>query len=73
MLGTAVKYVPGIIIGGAVTHDCGTKRSIGYFLEPLLALCPFGKTNAKITLNGITNDDQDLSVCTSPPHNAGFW
>ena len=27
--GTALKFKPGIIIGGDITHDCGTSRSIG--------------------------------------------
>lgn len=60
--GTAVKYTPGIIVGGTITHDCGPSRAIGYFLEPLLCMSPFAKTNSKITLNGITNDDTDVSV-----------
>jgi RNA 3'-terminal phosphate cyclase-like protein len=52
-------------VGGTITHDCGTSRAIGYFLEPLLCLCPFAKVNSKITLNGITNDDIDVSVSNS--------
>ena len=34
--GTALRYRPGIIVGGErLTHDCGTSRAIGYFVEPL--------------------------------------
>ena len=61
--GTIVRFKPGTITGGrALTHDCGTSRSIGYFLEDLLYLAPFAKKPVQITLTGITNDDLDLSV-----------
>jgi len=60
--GTQVIYKPGFIIGGNLTHDCGTSRSIGYFLESLICLALFGKNPLNITLNGITNDETDLSV-----------
>ncbi|KAF9577594.1 hypothetical protein BGW38_007100 [Lunasporangiospora selenospora] len=62
--GTSIVYKPGVIIGGKVYHDCGTARAIGYFLEPLVALAPFAKSPMNITLNGITNDNVDLSVDT---------
>jgi RNA 3'-terminal phosphate cyclase len=35
---------------------------ISYFLEPLLMLSLFGKANLKVLLNGITNEDSDISV-----------
>jgi RNA 3'-terminal phosphate cyclase-like protein len=62
--GTAVYYKPGFILGGRVQHDCGKERSIGYFLEALVCLAPFGKEPLKATLTGITNssDGLDLSV-----------
>jgi RNA 3'-terminal phosphate cyclase-like protein len=60
--GTSIVYKPGVIIGGKVAHDCGTSRAIGYFLEPLIALGPFAKTPMNVTLNGITNDNVDISV-----------
>lgn len=62
--GTSIVYKPGVIIGGKVSHDCGTSRAIGYFLEPLIALGPFSKNPMNITLNGITNDNVDISVST---------
>jgi RNA 3'-terminal phosphate cyclase-like protein len=62
--GTAMRYRPGIITGGAVVHDCGTSRAIGYFLQPLLALAPFAKQPFALTLRGITNDDRDVGVDT---------
>lgn len=41
--GTSLKYKPGFIVGGDITHDCGKRRGIGYFLEPLVILGLFGR------------------------------
>eukprot|EP01112_Ceratiomyxa_fruticulosa_P012093 TRINITY_DN3332_c0_g2_i1.p1 TRINITY_DN3332_c0_g2~~TRINITY_DN3332_c0_g2_i1.p1 ORF type:complete len:422 (-),score=68.49 TRINITY_DN3332_c0_g2_i1:38-1120(-) len=60
--GTAIKYIPGLIVGGSLSHECGLSRSIGYFLEALLCLAPFGKYPLDAILTGITNDDQDLTI-----------
>ncbi|KAH9622244.1 hypothetical protein KSS87_021327 [Heliosperma pusillum] len=61
--GTALKYKPGIIMGGKyLEHDCGLSRSLGYFLEPLIVLCLFAKRHTQIKLQGITNDAMDPSV-----------
>ncbi|KND04309.1 18S rRNA biogenesis protein RCL1 [Spizellomyces punctatus DAOM BR117] len=60
--GTTVVYRPGVIIGGKVHHDCPPSRAIGYFLEPMIALGPFGKYPLQLTLTGITNDNVDVSV-----------
>lgn len=60
--GTKLKYTPGFIVGGRIEHDCGTKRSIGWFLEAVVALAPFGKLPLHLTLRGITNDNVDMSV-----------
>eukprot|EP01116_Phalansterium_solitarium_P009972 TRINITY_DN24310_c0_g1_i1.p1 TRINITY_DN24310_c0_g1~~TRINITY_DN24310_c0_g1_i1.p1 ORF type:complete len:360 (+),score=113.93 TRINITY_DN24310_c0_g1_i1:101-1180(+) len=60
--GTRIAYKPGIILGGTFTHDCGTSRSMGYFLEPLIFLAPFGKSDMVATLSGISNEQQDPSV-----------
>ncbi|KAH9329493.1 hypothetical protein KI387_001601 [Taxus chinensis] len=63
--GTKLRYKPGVLVGGKyLAHDCGTARSIGYFLEPLIILGLFGKTPLSITLKGITNDDKDPCVDT---------
>lgn len=52
--GTKLKYKPGIVMGGRhLVHDCGTSRSIGYFLEPLIVLGLFGKKPLTIRLRGI--------------------
>ncbi|PKI85843.1 hypothetical protein MVES1_000656 [Malassezia vespertilionis] len=62
--GTAVYYKPGIIFGGPVTHDCGTSRGIGYFLEWLVLLAPFAKQELALTLRGITTGTGDMGVDT---------
>ncbi|KAG8178336.1 hypothetical protein JTE90_029290 [Oedothorax gibbosus] len=62
ILGTVLKYAPGLLLGGKLQHDCGTERAIGYFLEPLLCFAPFCKKPLHITLKGITNDSVDPSV-----------
>ncbi|KAN0008839.1 hypothetical protein ACTFIU_009505 [Dictyostelium citrinum] len=63
--GTQITYIPGIIIGGkGITHECGTVRGIGYFVEALICLGPFAKAPLDITLNGITNNDIDLTIDT---------
>ncbi|KAL1538658.1 putative RNA 3'-terminal phosphate cyclase-like protein [Salvia divinorum] len=63
--GTKFKYKPGIVAGGGIlVHDCGTLRSIGYFLEPLIVLGLFGKKPLTIKLTGVTNDSKDPSVDT---------
>lgn len=61
--GTSVLFKPGFFSGGKnIEHDCGVGRSIGYYLEPVIALAPFGKAPLKLTLTGITNSPQDPSV-----------
>eukprot|EP00246_Nothoceros_aenigmaticus_P007369 TRINITY_DN21114_c0_g1_i1.p1 TRINITY_DN21114_c0_g1~~TRINITY_DN21114_c0_g1_i1.p1 ORF type:complete len:340 (+),score=40.22 TRINITY_DN21114_c0_g1_i1:53-1021(+) len=63
--GTKLKYKPGIIVGGrGLVHDCGTTRSIGYYLEPLIVLGLFAKSPLHITLKGVTNDWRDPCVDT---------
>lgn len=63
-LGTSILYRPGAIEGGRIEHDCGTDRSISYFLEPMVALAPFSKKPFVLILQGITTDHIDPSVRT---------
>ncbi len=61
--GTVLRYTPGTIVcGRGITHDCGTSRSLGWFLEGICLLAPFGKKQLGLTLLGITNDTKDPSV-----------
>ncbi|GAA5919218.1 hypothetical protein JCM6882_002781 [Rhodosporidiobolus microsporus] len=74
--GTSLLFHPGTIQGGSVTHQCPNERGLGWFLEPLLALAPFGKKDLILTLRGITTDGRDASVDTirtsGLPHLAMF-
>eukprot|EP00794_Sanderia_malayensis_P008069 gene8069-8932_t len=60
--GTSLMYKPGLLLGGAVEHDCSCQRSIGYYLEAVILLAPFCKKPLNLTLRGITNDQNDPSV-----------
>ncbi|KAJ9071636.1 hypothetical protein DSO57_1036525 [Entomophthora muscae] len=61
--GTSIVYRPGVIVGGKIEHDCGPSgRSIGYFLEAIIPLAPFSKLPFQISLQGVTNDNADISV-----------
>lgn len=62
--GTSVYFQPGIVYGGPVTHDCGVKRGMGYFLEWLVVLAPFAKKELALTLRGVTNGLGDMGVDT---------
>jgi len=60
--GTSLRYVPGVLQGGVLEHDCGLARGIGWFVEGVLPLLPFCKKATSITFTGITSDDVDLGV-----------
>lgn len=60
--GTTILYKPGIIYGGEVQFRCPMSRTIGYYLEMMLALAPFAKFPFQLTLFGITNGFEDPSV-----------
>lgn len=60
--GTSMRYKPGLLIGGKVSHECSLTRSIGWYIEGLLALAPHCKNTLQLELTGITNDSYDLSV-----------
>lgn len=74
--GTSLLFHPGTISGGSVIHNCDLGRSIGWYLEPLLAIAPFGKKELSLTLRGLTTDGRDASVDTirtsGLPHLAMF-
>jgi RNA 3'-terminal phosphate cyclase-like protein len=71
--GTQLRFVPGVLTGGEITHHCPTageadhadnnadtiltaaSRSIGWFLEGILPLAPFGKESLHLHLTGITD------------------
>ena len=54
--GTQLRFVPGVLVGGLVNlHKCPTTKSIGWFLEGILPLAPFGKEPLEIFFEGITD------------------
>jgi len=60
--GTRLRFRPGVLLGGSLTHDCPTNRGLGYWIEPLLMLGPFCKAPLRIVLTGVTNEALDVSV-----------
>ena len=61
--GTTLLLHPGLLPGGSYTHTCPLTRPIGYFLETLLTLAPFGKRPLDVKLEGITGEEgKDMSV-----------
>lgn len=62
--GTILRYKPGLLLGGRISHDCSCSRSIGWFLEGILPMAPFCKSNLMLHLTGVTNDALDFSVDT---------
>ncbi|SCV67296.1 BQ2448_5942 [Microbotryum intermedium] len=62
--GTSMLFHPGTLSGGSFTHQCSMERSIGWYLEPLLAIAPFGKSELRLDLKGTTTDGRDVSVDT---------
>ncbi len=53
--GTQLRFKPGVLIGGDVEHSCPPSKSVGWFLEGILALAPFGKDDLHLTLDGTTD------------------
>ncbi|XP_059139892.1 RNA 3'-terminal phosphate cyclase-like protein, partial [Physella acuta] len=60
--GTQIIYRPGLLLGGAIDHDCHPSRPIGYYLEMLMCLAPFTKEPVRAVLRGVTSDKDDPSV-----------
>ena len=55
--GTQLRFQPGVLIGSdmdTIQHECPTSRGIGWFLEGILPLAPFGKEPLRITFTGVT-------------------
>ncbi|XP_069700303.1 RNA 3'-terminal phosphate cyclase-like protein [Periplaneta americana] len=60
--GTLLYYQPGLLYGGTMEHECCKLRSIGYYLDVLIALGPFCKKALNLTLKGVTNNQNDPTV-----------
>ncbi|EGB05841.1 hypothetical protein AURANDRAFT_30084 [Aureococcus anophagefferens] len=56
--GTTLRYAPGFLAGGSVEHDCSRSgRAVGWFLDAVLPLAPFGAAALELTLLGATCGD----------------
>ena len=53
--GTQLRFQPGVLLGGDISHSCPDSRSIGWFLEGILPLAPFGKEPLAMFFTGITD------------------
>jgi RNA 3'-terminal phosphate cyclase-like protein len=60
--GTSLLYVPGLLDGGAIQHECCIEKGIGYYLDVLVALGPFCKNALDVKLTGVTNSIDSPSV-----------
>lgn len=60
--GTSFLFHPGVIAGGTVVHQCPVSHGVGWFLEPMLMLGPWGKKDLQLTLKGVTTDARNASV-----------
>ena len=70
--GTKLRFKPGILTGGRLQHNCGTSRSMGWYIEGILPLAIFCKEMVQMSLQGVTNDQTDLSAIVSLFSNA-IW
>ena len=62
--GTVLRFSPGLLIGGNISHDCGLSRGIGWFVEALLPLAAFCQRPLSLSLTGVTHHPLDLSADT---------
>ena len=60
----AVLFVPGVVVGGALTHTLPPSRGAGYFVEACLLLGPFGRKPLEATLLGPTQHRLDPAAST---------
>ncbi|KAI9589656.1 probable RNA 3'-terminal phosphate cyclase-like protein [Glossina fuscipes] len=60
--GTAIMFMPGLLHGGQIDHECCVQRGIGYYLDVLIALGPFCKFPLNVKLSGVTESSDSPSV-----------
>mmetsp|Transcript_4571 Transcript_4571/g.11776 ORF Transcript_4571/g.11776 Transcript_4571/m.11776 type:complete len:410 (-) Transcript_4571:153-1382(-) len=66
--GTQLRFKPGTLVGADdLFHECPPSRSIGWFLEGILPLAPFGKDSLRVTFSGITD-----GLCEIDP-SVDYW
>ncbi len=65
--GTVLKFTPGVITnnyGDMIEFPCDNSRCLTYYLEGIVPIAMYGKESLNITLTGVTNDTNDISVDT---------
>lgn len=65
--GTSLKFYPGVITnnyGEQIEINCDNSRCLTYYLEGLIPVSLYGKESLHIILNGITNNEMDISCDT---------
>jgi RNA 3'-terminal phosphate cyclase-like protein len=60
--GTALKFKPGMLMGGEINHTVPNSRSVVYILETASILAPFCKNPLKLRLKGVTHNDLEIST-----------
>lgn len=69
--GTTVLFHPGLLPGGVYEHKCPVGgKGIGWFLEGILPLAPFGKRPLEVKFEGVTGvvggEEDEMSVSFPP-------
>jgi RNA 3'-terminal phosphate cyclase-like protein len=66
--GTQLRFFPGTLLGGTdIIHKCPDTRSVGWFIEGVLPLLPFGKEPIQIMFEGVTD-----GLCETDP-SPDYW
>ena len=65
--GTIIKFFPGIITNNyseEVEFECNNSKNVTYYLEGITPIAMFGKESLKLSLIGVTNNQNDISADT---------
>lgn len=53
--GTLVRFKPGLLLGGEHSFDGCCDKNVGWFMEGILPVAPFGKEALTLRLHGVTD------------------
>ena len=62
--GTSLKYKPGVVIGGSIDARLRHGKRFGILFGSVVRDWDFREEPMEITLTGVTNDDEEVSVDT---------
>lgn len=63
--GDRLQFYPGMVVNNSnreLSFNCGESRAMSYYIEYLILMAIFGKTDLDISITGITNDNIDPSI-----------